>query len=87
MASQRWTRAELEAIVAARARRNVFEGHGPDGYIDLHVQVTPEFLAGMLGGRWVNADGSVAVFDGVWIGDDGYATPILTRVDADARRA
>jgi hypothetical protein len=73
----KWTRQELAGIVAARYGQ--FEGQGEDAFLVLKVKITPELLQGMLGGTWVNADGTRARFDGVSIDEAGYAEPILTR--------
>jgi hypothetical protein len=71
----RYSRVELQGILAAR--RGHAETVGNDAWIDLRIKVTPELLEGMLGGTWVAADGSRSTFQGVHIGADGYAEPIL----------
>lgn len=82
--SAKWTRAELERLVAAR--HGQAEGRGEGAMLTLRIKVTPELLEAMLGGTWTSTDGSVARFDGVYIDDDGYAEPSMTRVDQGAAR-
>lgn len=72
----RFTRRELAGLLAARIGNH--EGQGPGAFIELRVRVTPELLDAMLGGHWVNRDGSTARFEGVEIQGD-LAQPILAR--------
>lgn len=78
MTEQRWTRAELSALIAAR--HGQLETQGEGAYLDFVVRVTPELLEAMLGGHWIATDGSEARFDGVSIDSDGLASPLLTKV-------
>lgn len=75
--AQTWTRKELLALMSARHGQR--EGHGPDAFLTLTIRVTPDLLEAMLGGTWTFDDGRTATFEGVTIGDDGYAEPLFGR--------
>ena len=79
MTMTRWTRREIEHVLAARHGQG--EGHGLDAYIVVKIKVTPEFLEGMLGATWTNRDGTRSEFVGVDIDGEGFAEPILHRVE------
>lgn len=80
--SIKYTRDEILGILAARHGHP--EAQGPGSYLTFTIKVSPELLEGMLGGTWTNADGSTARFDGVYVEDDGFAEPILSKIEARA---
>jgi hypothetical protein len=78
--SQQWSRREIEALT--RLRRDEPEGQGHDAFLVLRMKITPEAVAALLGGTWTYPDGTVARLDAIHIDDDGFTTPILTKLAA-----
>ena len=62
MPDLRYTREELEAILAARDRAGLEEGKGEMGFVELRIRFTPEILRLVL-------DGSFTVTGAVRPGD------------------
>jgi hypothetical protein len=69
----RYSRDELEALVAARG--GLPEGSGPGAFLDFRVRATPELVAQMIGGTWVASDGKRSRLVAVSIDSDGLLYP------------
>lgn len=79
----KWTREDMARIVAMRHSRGLRESEGPEGFIDLHIRITPEMLEHVLALRITRLDGTEVELTGLTVDTDGLAYP-ETRVVARA---
>ena len=76
-----YTRSELLGLISARA--GSYEGQGDNAFLNVKIKITPEMLAEIMAGHFVNAAGKRARLMSVYHEGDGFWVPVI-ETDTDA---